>query len=211
VLCSSRLWLGACVAGLALLAAGCGGSKAPSVANIGTTSTPTTTGSAGDESPKGSPSELLAEWASCMRSHGDPNQSDPIIEPNKVIQITLPAGNDNAPELGGKAGANPCASYLEAASNALRGGRQVEKPNQGALLKFSQCMRANGIPDFPDPSGGGLSLQRGGDLDPSNPTFKNAQKVCGKKAGVTGPLGGGPPQPGMIRIVRAGAPPPGGR
>jgi len=145
-----------------------------------------------------------------MRSHGDPNQTDPTIEPNKVIQITLPAGNDNAPELGGKGGANPCGSYLEAASNALRGGRQPQKPNQSALLKFSQCMRANGVPDFPDPSGGGLSIRRGGDLDPSNPTFQHAQKVCGREAGVTGPLGGGPPQPGMIKIVRAGAPPQGG-
>jgi hypothetical protein len=71
-------------------------------------------------------------------------------------------------------------------------------------------MRANGIPDFPDPSGGGLSIQRGGDLDPSNPAFQRAQKLCGKQAGVTGPIGGGPPQPGMIRVMAAGAPPPGG-
>jgi hypothetical protein len=146
-----------------------------------------------------------------MRSHGDPDQTDPTIEPDKVIQVTLPSGYDNGVGLGGKGGANACGAYMAAASNALRGGRQLQKPDQGTLLKFSECMRANGIPDFPDPSGGGLSIRRGGDLDPSNPAFQHAQKVCGKEAGVSGPLGGGPPQPGMIRVVRAGAPPPGGR
>jgi hypothetical protein len=195
---------------LALLAAGCGGSKPPSVANLGTTTTAAggIGGGAPTPSPTGNPSDLLAKWAACMRSHGDPDQTDPVIEPNKVIQVTLPAAYDGG--VGGKGGSNVCSSYMNAASNALRGGRELQPPNQGALLKFSQCMRANGIPDFPDPSGGGLSIRRGGDLDPSNPTFQHAQKLCGKEAGVQGPLGGGAPQPGMIRVIRAGAPPPGG-
>ena len=199
---------------MALLAAGCGGSKSPSVASIGTTGPSTRTtatgGSPRSVAPQGNPSTLLAEWAACMRRHGDPDQTDPTIEPDKVIQVTLPAGYDNGAGLGGKGGTNACGTYLAAASNALRGGRQLQKPDQATMLKFSECMRANGIPDFPDPSGGGLSIRGGGDLDPSNPAFQHAQKVCGKKAGVSGPLGGGPPQPGMIRVVRAGAPPPGG-
>jgi hypothetical protein len=207
VLSSHRLLFASGVAGLVLLAAGCGGSKPPSVANIGTTTTPTTA-KGNTKVPTGSPSELLARWAACMRSHGDPNQTDPTIGSDKVIQVTLPSGYDQG--LGGGKNGNGCSTYMNAASNALRGGRPVEKPNQGALLKFSECMRANGIPDFPDPSGGGLSLRRGGDLDPGNPAFQHAQKLCGKEAGVSGPIGGGPPQPGMIRIVSAGAPPPGG-
>ena len=209
---SPRLRVGACAAGLALFVAGCGGSKSPSVANIGATTTTAASSGAGAPTtlPKGSASELLSKWAACMRSHGDPDQTDPTIEPDKVIQVTLPSGYDNGAGLGGKGGANACGTYLAAASNALRGGRQLQKPDQATMLKFSECMRANGIPDFPDPSGGGLSIRRGGDLDPSNPAFQHAQKVCGKKAGVSGPLGGGPPQPGMIRVLRAGAPPPGG-
>jgi hypothetical protein len=51
-------------------------------------------------------------------------------------------------------------------------------------LKYSQCMRAHGIADFPDPSaGGGIQLSGGGpntDLNPSNPTFVAAQNASQK-------------------------------
>ena len=194
------------LAGLSLLVTACGGSKSPSVASVATTTTTAKSGATPAPLQNRSPSQLLAEWAACVRSHGDPNQSDPTIDAQKVIEVTLPAGYDKGPGLGGKNGSNPCAGYMSAASTALRGGRPVEKPDQAALLKFSQCMRANGVPDFPDPSGGGLSLRRGGDLDPSNPAFQHAQKLCGKQTGLTGPIAGGPPQPGMIRVQDAGAP-----
>jgi hypothetical protein len=204
------------ISALALLAAGCGGApKSPSVANIGATSTPTTTTAGNTDNrgstalPKGNPSELLSEWAACMRKHGDPNQADPTIDSDKVIEITLPAAYSGGPGLGGKDGNDPCQAYMSAASMALRGGEPVQKPNPAEMVKFSECMRANGIPDFPDPSGGGLSIRRGGDLDPSNPAFQSAQKLCGKKTGLTGPIAGGPPQPGMIKVQPAGAPPPG--
>jgi hypothetical protein len=48
------------------------------------------------------------------------------------------------------------------------------------MLAFSACMRAHGLKDFPDPSSGGLRIhvQPGGDLDPNNSTFRNAQQAC---------------------------------
>ena len=190
----SRCLVGLGVAGLALLAAGCGGgSKPPSVANLGTTSTRTTgNNSPGSATATGNPSQLLTEWAACMRSHGDPNQADPTIDANKVIHITFPAS--------WKGGArNACSAYMGAASKALMGGQRPQRPDPAKLMAFSACMRVNGVPDFPDPSGGGLSLNGNKpDLNPHSPTFQNAQKVCGKKTGITGPLAGGPPQPGMI-------------
>jgi hypothetical protein len=49
-------------------------------------------------------------------------------------------------------------------------------------LAFSQCMRAHGIPDFPDPNGNGQLLFQGGgsgsDLNPSSPQFQAAQNDC---------------------------------
>jgi hypothetical protein len=30
---------------------------------------------------------VLDEWAACMRRHGDPNQADPTITANKLIDI----------------------------------------------------------------------------------------------------------------------------
>jgi hypothetical protein len=31
-------------------------------------------------------------WTNCVRGHGDPDQSDPTIDANNVIQVTYPTG-----------------------------------------------------------------------------------------------------------------------
>jgi hypothetical protein len=63
-----------------------------------------------------------------------------------------------------------------APSPAQRAGAQV------AQLKFSRCMRAHGVPNFPDPpsaSGGGYGLIFGGSgIDPAAPLFRKAQQSC---------------------------------
>ena len=53
------------------------------------------------------------------------------------------------------------------------------------VLAYSECMRAHGITDFPDPqsqAGGGFGLQirvnPGSDLDPNSPKFQAAQTAC---------------------------------
>jgi hypothetical protein len=58
-------------------------------------------------------------------------------------------------------------------------------------VKFTHCMRAHGIADFPDPSsGGGIQISGGGpngDLNPSNATFVAAQNACQKYSPVQPP------------------------
>jgi hypothetical protein len=52
-------------------------------------------------------------------------------------------------------------------------------------------MRANGVPNFPDPSpGGGFNFQPGAGFDPSSPAAKAAQAKCQKY------MGAGPLRPG---------------
>lgn len=46
-------------------------------------------------------------------------------------------------------------------------------------LQFSKCMRASGVPNFPDPSSqGGIDLGSG--LNPQSPAFQAAQGKCRK-------------------------------
>ena len=45
-------------------------------------------------------------------------------------------------------------------------------------LAFSKCMRANGVPNFPDPSAGGGFHVTG--VDPRSPAFEAAQTACRK-------------------------------
>jgi hypothetical protein len=58
-------------------------------------------------------------------------------------------------------------------------------------LAFAKCMRANGVPNFPDPQPGRGALFDSSGLDPSSPAFQGAQAKCRKL------MGGGPPGPGM--------------
>ena len=47
-------------------------------------------------------------------------------------------------------------------------------------MKFAQCMRAQGVPDFPDPVNGGFHITSGpgSDLDPGSPQFAAANTAC---------------------------------
>lgn len=80
------------------------------------------------------------------------------------------------------------------------GGAAGSDPSTPAALEtdalaYSKCMRANGVPDFPDPNpGGGFLFQRGSGIDPSSPAFMAAQAKCKKLL-----PGGGPPAPARRR------------
>jgi hypothetical protein len=47
-------------------------------------------------------------------------------------------------------------------------------------VAYAECMRENGVPEFPDPVDGQLQLRAtpGGGLDPDSPAFKRAQEAC---------------------------------
>ncbi len=194
----------AATATITLVACG-GGHSSPQVAHLGTsTSRATSSGTSGGSSattlPKANATELVDDWATCMRSRGDPDQTDPTIDANKVIHVLIPT---SAPKgvMDGSA-AQTCGEYLTAVQTALRGGQPPQKPDPATLLKFSRCMRASGIPDFPDPlPGGGFSLHgvtAGGDLNPNNPTYQHASKLCAQKYGIQDLAAGDTPPPGSI-------------
>lgn len=69
-----------------------------------------------------------------------------------------------------------------ASNQAVGGGgsdaSQAAASNQ--LVRFAQCMRANGVPNFPDPVNGRLLLQAGpgSNLNPSSPAFQTASQAC---------------------------------
>jgi hypothetical protein len=140
-----------------------------------------------------------------MRSHGDPGQADPTINASKVININIsPSIQGGYSGYSGEYGSGGpgvyCRAYLTAAQSALRGGQPAPKPDPAKLLKYSECMRANGVPDFPDPTANGIQIpvQSGTDLDPKNPAFQSASKLCSKETGVPG-FGGTLP-PGTVQV-----------
>ena len=212
---SGRLAAISVIAAVGLTA--CGSSGTPHVASlptssdpaagappvdVSTTATATDAHSHGTRPAKGGATALLVQWASCMGAHGDPGQAAPTVDADKVIHLTWNVaiqGGIYGTNKGGQGNSGPgqyCRTYIDQAETDLRGDQHQQPPSQAQLVKFSRCMRANGIPDFPDPSNGGLSFNRAGDLNPSNPVFQSASTLCAKKVGVPG-FGGGP-QPGSV-------------
>ena len=131
------------VAGAAIGLAACSGSSSPHVASLGKNS--------GDGSvstttmPAGSPTQLLDEWATCMRSHGDPAQVDPTVDATKVIQITLDANMG----LRGENGA--CGSYLSAAQTALGGGTPPASSDEATASEVRPVHAGQRRPDLSRP------------------------------------------------------------
>jgi hypothetical protein len=202
------------VAAAAIGLAACGGgSSSPQVATLGSSSddgSGNSPATAATSLPRGNPTQLLDQWAACMRGHGDPGQADPTINASKVININIsPSIRGGYSGYSGEYGSGGpgvyCRAYLTAAQSALRGGQSARKPPDPArLLKFSECMRAHGVPDFPDPTVNGIQIpvQSGTDLDPRSPAFQNASKLCSRETGVPG--FGGPLPPGTVQLDGGG-------
>ena len=83
-----------------------------------------------------------------------------------------------------------CAVALAACGSA--GKSNPGSASKAAGIKFSDCMRSHGVPNFPDPSpGGGIQIGSGSGIDPQSPAFQSAQNVCSKLMPGGGP-GRGP-------------------
>ncbi|GAA4215877.1 hypothetical protein AB0C10_36715 [Microbispora amethystogenes] len=58
-------------------------------------------------------------------------------------------------------------------------GGAAQSSGSGDIVAYANCMRHNGIPNFPDPKpGGGIAFPEGGDIDPQSPEFKKAEEKC---------------------------------
>jgi hypothetical protein len=202
--------LGACggpgtsgVASLGKRSAQGGGSGTTGATEGGGTSTTTP--------PNDDATQLLNRWTTCMRSHGDPNQSDPTIDVHWVINITVGTGStQSSAEI--RTGNGACSQYLAAARNALRAAHPVAPPpDRAELLQYVNCMRANGFPGWPDPPSTGDKVNfNGTGVTPTSPAARNATKVCGEKLGLPAwwIAGTGPPGDVSIRQVVGGPPGP---
>jgi hypothetical protein len=180
---SARAGLLAVVAVTALLTVACGGGSGstPGVASLGTGSGNGSGASAASGSNSNA-TQLLDEWATCIRSHGDPNQADPAIDNDddiEIYMINVPKALEN--QVHGMTG--PCSNYLAAASKELSGGQPQPTDNPVQDAKFAECMRANGYPNYPDPGTNGETNFQGTGIDPNSSAIQPATKKCDNEVG----------------------------
>lgn len=126
----------------------------------------------------------------CLRTHG------------LTAEIGSGEGSSSTPavQIGGVVvtGTDPSSPRFQAALAACRkympggGPPQMSATRKTkwvtAMTSFAGCMRKNGLPSFPDPTGAG-TFPSGflDDFDPSSTQFQNALKTCHRREPGFGP------------------------
>ena len=146
--------LAAVLAGTALLAAACGGGARPASAALT------------------SYQKALA-YSQCMRAHGEPGFPDP--QSNGNLLIDGPKDHLNGALMNK---ASKACQHLMPLAPPMTAAQQQKVT--AAALKFVACMRAHGLPTFPDPqvNSRGIELQIPRGVTPNSPVLRNAQQAC---------------------------------
>jgi hypothetical protein len=102
-------------------------------------------------------------------------------------------GSSPSPTAAAIGGGTTNRSSTATGDGAASAGSTGPSAGPPVALAFAKCMRANGVPSFPDPSpGGGFDFHASAGVI-SSPAFKAAQAKCGKFLPGGGPLSPGPP------------------
>lgn len=159
---------------LVFVVAGCGGARSPSAASVATEAA----------------NPALA-YSRCMRAHGVPGFPDP--EPGGGFVFPAGSGVDPSSPAFARARAK-CRKLMPV---GLTPGTATHPTAQwlARMIEAARCMRAHGVPSFPDPTttippmpagGNGLISDIDGavfaiptSIDEQSPAFVRAARVCG--------------------------------
>src|SRR3954471_18408792 len=177
----------ALVALISLISVGCGSNAPSETAAAASSGSGSGSGTASRADTAGTKSatdqDKAVQFAECMRRHGVPHFPDPDAKGDFVFGI------DVTPAVWQKA-VHACKA-LEP-PGALSGKRSPKQ--QTAALRFAQCIRENGVKDFPDPANGDPlvdttkipSSNRAGGMTILNAAMKKCGSVLGLAAGGQG-------------------------
>ena len=142
------------------------------------------------------------EFARCMREHGV-DMADPQVGEDGLVKVGPAEGATPGKAIEIDEEADRACRHLLGTGLQDGANVQIDPKEQERALQFARCMREHGV-DMPDPrfEGGGIGFQIGGagGIDPSSPTFKEAQEACKQ---YFGPGGGG--EGGEGTVQRRGA------
>jgi hypothetical protein len=156
-------------AGVALVLAGCGSGKNDS------------TPAASASSSASSFAAELDKHAECIRSHGVPDFPDPQVKTSghkTAVRAIVSASVVDSPHF--KAAQEACKG-LEPAPPGQGQSPQQQRERGQAMLAFAQCLRAHGVPGFPDPNAEGqLSFEmiKKAGVDLQAPAVLPAARAC---------------------------------
>jgi hypothetical protein len=166
--------LPAALALVALIGAGCGNEAAePS------------------SSTTDSPRDQAVTFSQCMRDNGVSGFPDPDASGELTIDAVLNGSSLDPDAPAWKAAIAPCRDLQPPGFT----GRRRTDGQQAASLKFAQCIRDNGVPDFPDPENGAPMVDTNripssatdAGMDALNAAMRTCGTRFGDELGVTAP------------------------
>jgi hypothetical protein len=162
--------------------AACGTSSGPSTTFVtqprpGTQTAPAAASAASSSANSQGIYQQELTYAACIRAHGEPGFPYPTPGENPR-KFAKPKGiKHGTPQF--QSAARACKADLPTGG---KGALKLITGDQKALLSFAACLRANGVPNFPDPSmtsgvyGFGDLKSKG--IDRKSPLVKAAFKHC---------------------------------
>ena len=147
-----------------LLAAGCSSGPAPAASHV--------TGVSAD----GAGSNTKTVYISCLQNHGV-HLPDPVAGGNGGAASAAHNGsgvNQNSPQF--RRAQRACRALLPKGAEPVI----ITSQEQADYLRAARCMRAHGVPEFPDPvfAGGGVHFPVPAGLDTHTPQVQRAVATC---------------------------------
>lgn len=164
------------LAGVSVLSAACGGGgSAPGVASLGSTTTTSAAATGGTPEPFAGPQkeyQYQLTYAQCMRAHGLPDFPDPVLTSHSLS--FNPTADSHSPQY---SSANDDCKHLLPDNGGPPTAAQLAALTQ-RMLKYTNCMRAHGVPNFPDPTVSANNIGFRIDIDKNSPQLHHAQSAC---------------------------------
>lgn len=125
-------------------------------------------GSPGSPASSSTPDDVTAAIVACYRAHGDPGFPDPVYDPSDG-RWHFAVSPGTAPE-----GTQQACQHLFPTDNA---SPPVSQSRFQALVRLAECLRKNGVPNWPDPDPDG-SYPLPPSLQTKTPAFARAGQAC---------------------------------
>ncbi|MDN3241178.1 hypothetical protein [Glycomyces tritici] len=143
------------------------------VASVDTTASESASEDAGGGEELDGFEQALA-YSECMRENGITEFPDPERNGENGVGLSLPEGMDPQDE-DFKAAEEACEDLMPGPGE----GETLDPEIYEALLDYSECMRENGITEFPDPQpNGGIMMNGEQGFDPQSEEFQAADEAC---------------------------------
>ena len=175
----------ALVAAVALPVAACGGSGSASPA-VPSLSQGASGGQAAAGTAGGARASALHAAAQCIRQHGIPGYTDPVLTPSGQVYTDTRSFEDVSQSIAA-AMEHACAALMATAN--LNPTREPPAPPQlvQAGVRAAECLRAHGLPNITDPTarstytpghGFGMTASEMPSGGKQSPVWQNARRAC---------------------------------